>query len=101
MSLVRPVASCALRAACLISVPLLLPAQQRPAPADSLAHRDSVARLQVVTVTAAPAERGQPSAATRIDAATIRQTPARSTYELLRQAAGVEVHEQGQGPGFA
>lgn len=36
-----------------------------------------------------------------MDAATVRLTPSRSPYDLLRQAAGVEVHEQGQGPGFA
>ncbi len=39
-------------------------------------------------------------AATTIDAATIRLTPAATPYELLRQAAGLEVHQQGQGPGF-
>ena len=31
----------------------------------------------------------------------IRLTPATVPYELLRQTAGLEVHEQGQGPGFA
>src|SRR5207248_1389020 len=39
--------------------------------------------------------------ATHVDAALIQLTPARNPYDLLRQAAGVEVHEQGQGPGFA
>ncbi|HEV7992145.1 MAG TPA: TonB-dependent receptor [Gemmatimonadaceae bacterium] len=48
-----------------------------------------------------PAERAQPLSAVHLDAATIRQTPANSPYELLRQSAGLEVHEQGQGPGFA
>jgi len=68
------------------------------------AHRatraDSAARLKPVTIVAAPAERSQPIAATTIDAATIRLTPAATPYELLRQAAGLEVHQQGQGPGF-
>jgi len=39
--------------------------------------------------------------AVHVDAATIRVTPSSSPWDLLRQAAGVEVHEQGQGPGFA
>jgi outer membrane receptor protein involved in Fe transport len=68
---------------------------------DSTARRDSVARLQAVTVVATPAERAQPVDAVHVNAATIRQTPANSPYELLRQSAGLEVHEQGQGPGFA
>jgi outer membrane receptor protein involved in Fe transport len=62
---------------------------------------DSVERLKAVTIVAAPAERAQPMNATHIDAATIRLTPSNSPYDLLRQTAGVEVHLQGQGPGFA
>src|SRR5262249_13345338 len=64
-------------------------------------HADSAARLKPVTIVAAPAERSQPIAATSIDGTTIRLTPAATPYDLLRQAAGVEVHQQGQGPGFA
>jgi len=60
-----------------------------------------VRRLGTVTVTAAPAERAAPFRSTRIDATTIKQTPAHDAYDLLRQTAGLEVHEQGQGPGFA
>jgi outer membrane receptor protein involved in Fe transport len=67
----------------------------------SSVHADSVARLKVLTIVATPAERAQPTTATHIDAATIRLTPASNSYELLRQTAGLEVHEQGQGPGFA
>jgi outer membrane receptor protein involved in Fe transport len=33
--------------------------------------------------------------------AQIRAAPATDAYDLLRQVAGVEIHEQGQGPGFA
>jgi outer membrane receptor protein involved in Fe transport len=62
---------------------------------------DSAARLTAVTIVAAPAERAQPTNATHVDATTIRLTPANSAYDLLRQTAGVEVHLQGQGPGFA
>ena len=74
---------------------------QQPIRSDSLTHADSVARLHSVTITAAPAERAEPVGATHVDATVIRSTPARSAYDLLRQTAGVEVHEQGQGPGFA
>jgi outer membrane receptor protein involved in Fe transport len=62
---------------------------------------DSVARLKPVTIVATPIERAQPVSVTRIDATTVRLTPASTPYEMLRQSAGVEVHEQGQGPGFA
>jgi outer membrane receptor protein involved in Fe transport len=31
----------------------------------------------------------------------LRRTPATDPYDLVRRAAGIEVHEQGQGPGFA
>lgn len=90
-----------MRAGFLALIPLALSAQDRPARPDSLTRRDSIARLRAVTVVAAPAERAQPVGAVHVDAATIRLTPARSPWDLLRQAAGVEVHEQGQGPGFA
>jgi outer membrane receptor protein involved in Fe transport len=62
---------------------------------------DSAARLRAITIVATPAERSQPVSASHIDASTIRITPATSPYDLLRQTAGVEVHQQGQGPGFA
>jgi len=65
------------------------------------ARTDSIARLKVLTIVATPAERAQPVTATHVDAPTIRLTPANNAYELLRQTAGMEVHEQGQGPGFA
>ena len=62
---------------------------------------DSAARLRAVTIVGTPAERSEPLNASRIDASTIRLTPAISPYDLLRQTSGVEVHQQGQGPGFA
>jgi iron complex outermembrane receptor protein len=67
----------------------------------SAADSARVRRLGTVTVTAAPAERAAPLSSTRIDATTIKETPAHNGYDLLRQTAGLEVHEQGQGPGFA
>jgi outer membrane receptor protein involved in Fe transport len=90
---------------CVPTLPFLafstLSAQPWRAQRDSLSRADSIARLTAVTVVAAPTDRAQPVGATHVDAATIHLTPARTPYELLRQAAGVEVHEQGQGPGFA
>ena len=78
--------------------------QQPPSPAraDS-ASRDSLRRtvLRPVTIVATPAARAEPVGATHVDAAAIQLTPARNPYDLLRQTAGLEVHEQGQGPGFA
>jgi outer membrane receptor protein involved in Fe transport len=59
------------------------------------------ARLQAVTITATPVERSEPLSVVRIDSTQIRLTPANSPYELFREAAGLEAHEQGQGPGFA
>lgn len=64
-------------------------------------HTDSTCRLAPVTIVAAPAGRAEPIAATHVDAVTIRLTPSNTPYEMLRQTAGLEVHEQGQGPGFA
>ena len=80
--------------------PMTLAAQDSTHVARPRTHADSAARLKPVTIVAAPAERSQPVAATSIDATTIRLTPAATPYELLRQAAGLEVHQQGQGPGF-
>jgi outer membrane cobalamin receptor len=100
---------------------------QQPAPPDSSqrdtltritaadsAQRDTVRRdslppltarrsvqLNAVTITAAPADRAEASSATHVSQAQIQQTPASNPWDLLRQTAGVEVHLQGQGPGFA
>jgi iron complex outermembrane recepter protein len=89
-----------------IVIALLFPtsvfAQQRDTirtRADSLTR--PVIRLREITVAAAQARRDEPIGATRVRAEVIRQTPAIDTYELLRQTAGLEVHDQGQGPGFA
>jgi outer membrane receptor protein involved in Fe transport len=65
---------------------------------DSLARR--TARLGAVTVTATPVQPTEPISAVTVTPDAIAQTPANSPYELLRETAGVESHEQGQGPGF-
>ncbi len=86
-----------------LAAPALLGAQDstRAHAAAPKSRADSAARLKPVTIVATPPERAQPVDATTIDATTIRLTPAATPYDLLRQAAGVEVHQQGQGPGFA
>ena len=77
--------------------------QQPPHPADS-ARTDSsrrAAQLNPVQILATPAERAEPVSATHVSSLSVRQTPAQNAWDLLRQTAGVEVHLQGQGPGFA
>ncbi|HKT61374.1 MAG TPA: TonB-dependent receptor, partial [Gemmatimonadales bacterium] len=89
----------------LLAVPGVAGAQQ-PTARDSVSQPpDTVVRpptqLQEVTVTATPARRESPSSAITVSPAAIQQTAALDQYDLLRQTAGVEVHDQGQGPGFA
>ena len=71
----------------------------------SRASLDTTARAAVklheITVTTTPARREEPAGTVQVPAAELRQTPAINPYELLRQTAGLEVHDQGQGPGFA
>ncbi|MDE3052702.1 MAG: TonB-dependent receptor [Gemmatimonadota bacterium] len=87
----------------LVACPGVLTAQQKPI-ADS-ARADSARRaaqsLSAVNIVAAPVDRGQPATVTHLGVSVIGSTPATNTLDLLRQAAGVEVHQQGQGPGFA
>ena len=78
-------------------------AAQQPTPPDSV-RSDTLRRsvqLRSVTITAAPSDRAEASSATHVSQAQIQQTPANNPWDLLRQNAGVEVHLQGQGPGFA
>ena len=86
-----------------LAAPVLARAQDTtrvsPPPADSILRHS--ARLNQVTITATPVERSEPLTVTHIDAVTIGLTPFRSPWELFRQAAGLETHQQGQGPGFA
>ncbi|HXY30907.1 MAG TPA: TonB-dependent receptor [Gemmatimonadaceae bacterium] len=94
----------------IVAAPHLLSAQQ-PAITDTSQRRqdslrsDSLARraqrLAPVTITASPARREEPSSAVTITPQVVQLTPAADPWDLVRQAGGVEVHEQGQGPGFA
>ncbi len=85
--------------------PCLL-AGQEPARPDSLHHRpDSLTRtpvrLREVTVTATPTHPESPQTTVTVGRNQIALTPAADPWDLLRQTAGLEVHQQGQGPGFA
>ena len=66
---------------------------------DTLFHHPIT--LEAITVTAAPEKRDEPASTVKIRPAAILQTPATDAYDLLRQLGGIDVHEQGQGPGFA
>jgi outer membrane receptor protein involved in Fe transport len=74
----------------------MLPAQQ---PAPDTAQR--VVRVEEITVTAAPARRHEAAASLSIPRLLLRAAPALNPYDRLRMVAGLEVHDQGQGPGFA
>ena len=86
-------------------VPALLAGQQPVTPDTLHQHGDTLTgrpiTLQAITVAATPSRRDEPSASIRIAPAVIQQTPSFNVYDLLRQTAGIEVHDQGQGPGFA
>jgi len=87
----------------LVLVPALLSAQQ-PVRSDTIhTHGDSLPPIQVreITVTAGATRRDDPTSFTTVTPAALRRAPVMNTYELLRQTAGLEVHDQGQGPGFA
>jgi len=89
----------------LVAVPRLTIAQARP-PADTgHAQHDTLTRrpvtLQAITITTTAAVRDEPSSAVQVTPTAIARTPAVDVYDLLRQSAGIEIHEQGQGPGFA
>ena len=78
---------------------------QQPAKQDSTQKADSLAQhralLPDIVVTAAPTQRTDPQSTIRVNPVVIRRTVAVDPYDLLRQTAGLEVHDQGQGPGFA
>lgn len=86
----------------LAALPAVLAAQQ---PDSAHAHGDSLSRapvqVQAITVTSTPTRREAANTSVQVSAAAIRRTPAANAYDLVRQTAGIEVHDQGQGPGFA
>jgi len=58
-------------------------------------------KLPPINITATRASRDEPAGMTHVTPTVIRRTPSFDPYDLMRQAAGLEVHSQGQGPGFA
>jgi len=87
--------------AAFLLLPATLPAQQ-----DSVhQHGDSLSRqphqLREITVTTTPVPRHDPQTAVQVTRDEFLRVPALNTYDALRQTAGLEVHDQGQGPGFA
>jgi outer membrane receptor protein involved in Fe transport len=91
----------------LAALPAIAAAQQPAAPATDTgrAANDTLTRrpvmLQAVTITTTVPQHYEPASTERITAAQVRAAPATDAYDLLRQTAGLEIHEQGQGPGFA
>jgi TonB-dependent receptor-like protein len=61
-----------------------------------------VKRLEAITVTAErPRSTAPPVTTIEVPSAELHRTFAADAYDLLRRTSGIEVHEQGQGPGFA
>jgi outer membrane receptor protein involved in Fe transport len=82
------------------AIPILSSAQDSTKiKADTALWRKS--RLNQITITTTPVERSEPLTVIHLTPLTISLTPSNSPWELFRQAAGLEAHEQGQGPGFA
>jgi outer membrane receptor protein involved in Fe transport len=80
-------------------------AQQPARPDTTPSHGDTLMRapvqLQAVTITASAPQREEASGAIMVTPTVMARTPAANPYDLLRLSAGIEVHDQGQGPGFA
>jgi outer membrane receptor protein involved in Fe transport len=61
-----------------------------------------VTRLQSITVTAErPRAAAPPVTTIEVPPDELRRAVTSDPYDLLRRTSGIEVHEQGQGPGFA
>ena len=92
----------------LAALPVQAVAQQ-PARADTgnvrKARNDTLTQrpftLRAVTITTSVPRHYAPAATAHVTPSEIAAAPATDAYDLLRQTAGLEIHEQGQGPGFA
>src|SRR5262249_29406223 len=72
------------------------------APQDSTRHTGhQPTTLPCVRVIAASPKRADAAATEVILPSAIRTVPASDAWDIMRQAASVQVHLQGQGPGFA
>ena len=89
----------------LVATPVIMCAQVPTRPDsvkqrnDSLMH--TAMHMQAITVTAGAPPPQAPVSIIRISPSVIAATQATNPWDLLRQVAGIEVHDQGQGPGFA
>ena len=88
-----------------LAVPATTLAQQPQQPDTTRARSDTLTRppvmLHAVTITTTEPAHFDPASTTHVTPAQIQAAPATDAYDLLRQTAGIEIHEQGQGPGFA
>ena len=83
-------------------VPRTARAQHDHAAADTTRDTTGVTTLAPITVVGARAQAVAPPVETiDVPAERLHRAPASGAYDLVRRTAGIEVHEQGQGPGFA
>jgi outer membrane receptor for Fe3+-dicitrate len=74
----------------------------RSASAQGRADTTTVHTLDSLVVSGAPVREAAPPVSTiTVDPLVLRRTQATDPWDMVRRATGVEVHEQGQGPGFA
>jgi len=87
------------RGSSLLLLPLLLPGRLAGQQRDST---EAPVQLRTIEVTA-PAPHKPPSDAlgVTVRAEVVQRAPSTNAYDLIRRTAGIEVHEQGQGPGWA
>jgi outer membrane receptor protein involved in Fe transport len=77
-------------------------AAQKPDTARAVTDTSHAHKLPGLTVEGARARAVAPPVATReVDSLTLKRTQAGDSWDLIRRTAGIEVHQQGQGPGFA
>ena len=65
------------------------------------AHRDTTTKLPHVRVVAERTTAAERANSVLVLPSAIRTTPATNAWDIVRQTSGLEVHQQGQGPGFA
>ena len=109
----RALMNSAIAAGALLAPARALAQQQQPpsdcardttqhAPQDSMRHTGhEPTTLPCVRVVASSAKRADAASTVVILPTAIRTVPATDVWDIVRQAAGMEVHLQGQGPGFA
>ena len=90
----------ALLASALVLTTSRAAAQQPDSAADST-HHQHVTVLPTVHSVASPVKTADAANTIVITPTAIRTVPATDAWDIVRQTAGVEVHLQGQGPGFA